>query len=563
MALADWQGLALAAVFRAAFLARRARAQRSVEELPPRGSKRAKRNILFITVDQQRHDALGVSGGRIARTPRLDALARSGVRFTRAHVQNVVCMPSRATMLTGQHPYTHGVIANGVALPEDAPSIAAHLRAHAGYRTSLLGKAHFEPHLDPSLRFRENRLALEGSLGPWRGFEHVELATHGPVVGHHYTDWLWRTSPASIRHFGGVLTGARGGDTDAPEVKHNDVDRSLYHTDWVADRAIAWLRALEGDGPFFCWVSFPDPHHPFDPPRDEVKKRLDWRSLPLPDGFPSSREEARAVLEKKPAHWLAYYEGRYRNPEGGPTGILPAALTDNQLREIDAMIHVENELIDDAVGRILDALGDLGLETDTDVFYTSDHGELQGDFGLLFKGPYHVDALMRVPLLWRPAPSASVTASVVDDPVGLVDLAPTFCRIAGLDVPSFMEGAPLPVANGSGRERVLTTFDSQFENGGMHLRSIYRDGMLCTAYDRSDGRGGHFPFYWAVWNRGAWVPRYDGTEGELYDTREDPQERVNLWSDPKRRRLRDDLLDDLVKSLPQRRDPPLPFSAPT
>ena len=82
------------------------------------------RKILFITTDQQRYDALGCNGGEIARTPVVDGLAASGIRFERAYNQNTVCMPARSTMLTGQYVRTHGVIANGVPLPEDAPSIA-------------------------------------------------------------------------------------------------------------------------------------------------------------------------------------------------------------------------------------------------------------------------------------------------------------------------------------------------------------------------------------------------------------------------------------------------------
>jgi arylsulfatase A-like enzyme len=86
------------------------------------------RKILFITTDQQRYDALGCNGGAIARTPNIDALSKSGITFDRAHPQNVVCMPSRSTMITGQHVSTHGVWMNGVPLPEDAPSIASDLR---------------------------------------------------------------------------------------------------------------------------------------------------------------------------------------------------------------------------------------------------------------------------------------------------------------------------------------------------------------------------------------------------------------------------------------------------
>src|SRR5271166_6225676 len=139
------------------------------------------RKILFVTTDQQRYDTLRCNGGTIARTPVADSLAAAGIRYERAVPQSVVCMPSRSTILTGQHPTTHGVWMNGVPLPVDAPSVAEELH-RAGYRTALVGKAHFEPFLDPFLRFVENALAAVGTEPPQglhRGFEHLEFATHG------------------------------------------------------------------------------------------------------------------------------------------------------------------------------------------------------------------------------------------------------------------------------------------------------------------------------------------------------------------------------------------------
>jgi arylsulfatase A-like enzyme len=528
-----------------------------------RRGERRPRNILFITTDQQRFDSIGVHGQKIAKTPVADRLARAGIDYRRCHVQNVVCMPSRATIVTGQHPYTHGVVANGVALPEDAPNVFAHLRRELGYRTALIGKAHFDPHLDPLLRFEENRLAAEGSTGPFRGFEHAELATHGPLGGHHYAAWLCREHPEAARGFGAVLTGTGGGDTGAPEVKHNPVPRELYHTEWIAERTRAWLRARDPSEPWACWMSFPDPHHPLDPPYDEVKKRIDWRDVPLPDGHPGSAERARAILARRPRHWLDWYEGRFRNPEGGPTAFVPALLTEDQLREVNAMIHVENELVDEAIGRVLAELADLGLLATTDVMLTTDHGELQGDLGLMFKGPYHVDSLLRIPLIWQPAASADVAPEIIETPVGLVDVAPTLCAIAGLEKPEWMQGEPLPTSRAATRPRVLTTFDSQFGAVGMHLATIHADGWTCTTYAPSDDRGGRFTAYWAVWGHGSQVPRYTGTEGELYDTRSDPHAFENRWDDPSRRRLRDELVRDLADHLPARREPPLPFVAPT
>src|SRR4029450_11547875 len=130
------------------------------------------RNILFITTDQQRYDALGCNGGTIARTPVVDGLAESGVRYERAYNQNTVCMPARSTMLTGQYVRTHGVVANGMPPPTDAPSspARAYLPHQPGSRTALLGKAHFEPGFDPHRQFAENTRAMAGDTGPWRAF---------------------------------------------------------------------------------------------------------------------------------------------------------------------------------------------------------------------------------------------------------------------------------------------------------------------------------------------------------------------------------------------------------
>ena len=214
------------------------------------------RKILFVTTDQQRYDSLGCSGGVLGRTPVIDGLAARGIRYERAITQSVVCMPSRSTMLTGQYPATHGVWMNGVPLPVDAPSIAEELRVR-GYRTALVGKAHFEPYADPFGRFTEGSLArsgvhttetdADGGRGAFRGFEHMELATHGAAGMVHYTRWLATVHPEAMgMYYSAVdaemnVNAAGGGDTGAPQVHHNLIPRGWYHTDWVADRTISWL----------------------------------------------------------------------------------------------------------------------------------------------------------------------------------------------------------------------------------------------------------------------------------------------------------------------------------
>jgi arylsulfatase A-like enzyme len=522
------------------------------------------RKILFITTDQQRYDSLGCNGGRIARTPVVDRLAATGLNYRRAHNQNTVCMPARATMITGQYVRTHGVVANGVPLPVDAPSIAAYLHHRAGYRTALIGKAHFEPAFDLRGRWFENRMAREGSTGPYRGFEHLELAMHGPIGGWHYSLWLQHHHPDEVGGFAPLLSAQGGGDTDAPELTYNPIPREHYHTDWVADRTIAFLNSLGAEEDWFVWMSFPDPHHPWDPPAAEAR-RINWRDLDLPPGHPGSPEKIVQILSQKPRHWLEWYEGQFRNNEGGPANFLPSQMTHDQVREVNAMVHIENELIDEACGRVLQRITERGWDADTDVFFTTDHGELQGDFGLLFKGPYHVDALMRIPLIWRPAPITQNAPTEIVAPVGQLDLAPTFCQIAGLPVPDWMQGQPLPSAPGSGRERVLTEWDSQFAQIGFHLRTIYRNGFICTVYEPTTRDFGFdLARVYQAFGIDRPLPdiRYAGTEGELYNVQEDPWQWRNLWNDAGYTRLKSDLVADLYDHLPKPRDPQLPVEAP-
>jgi len=202
--------------------------------------------------------------------------------------------------------------------------------------------------------------------------------------------------------------------------------------------------------------------------------------------------------------------------------------------------------IDEALGRVLRRIGERGWGDDVDVLFTSDHGDFAGDFGLLFKGPYHVDSLMRLPLVWRPAPSCAPAPTVMTRPVGLVDLAPTFCAIAGLAPMEWMQGRSLPVddedARVRGFEQALTEWDSELFGVEVHLRTITREGWVCTSC----------------------LPGtcHDGTEGELYDLSADPLQQVNRWDDSGMHALRDDLLADLFDHQPVHHTPRLQLEAP-
>jgi arylsulfatase A-like enzyme len=191
-------------------------------------------------------------------------------------------------------------------------------------------------------------------------------------------------------------------------------------------------------------------------------------------------------------------------------------MTADQVREVNALNAVEVELIDEAIGRVLASIERKGWGDDVDVIFTSDHGELQGDFGLLFKGPYHVDGLMRLPLIWRPAKATAPTPSVVNAPVSLVSLAATFLAIAGQPAPHWVEGVALPIddADASKRsfESTVTEWDSSIFGVDVHVRTILTHDHLYTEYQPGTV--------------------HDGSEGELYVLTDDPLQRANRFDDP-------------------------------
>src|SRR5262249_54428184 len=211
--------------------------------------------------------------------------------------------------------------------------------------------------------------------------------------------------------------------------------------------------------------------------------------------------------------------------------------------------------LDESCGRVLARVAARGWQADTDVFFTTDHGELQGDYGFIFKGPFHTDSLMRLPMVWRPAPSAGVAGGIeITEPVGQLDLAPTFCSIADVPVPEWVQGEALPVAAGSAHERVLCEWDSQFPDYGMHLRSIYRDGWLCTVYEPSTigEPNGLEEWFAATGLFGGKSPKssvaYDGSEGELYDMEGDPHQLENSVADPAWKAAREESIGDLYSA---------------
>ncbi|HEV7801205.1 MAG TPA: sulfatase-like hydrolase/transferase, partial [Burkholderiales bacterium] len=271
-------------------------------------------NILLITSDQQRADCNGFENPDI-RTPHIDRLAREGTRFSSCITPNLVCQPSRASILTGQLPLTHGVWDNGVDLdPRVGDRGFAGTLGRAGYDTAFLGKAHFStkatfaPTGTPECNKSQAKYG-PAWFGPYMGFQHVELS----VVGHMHRNRPLERPPAG--HYERWLL-ARGRDEEAlklwaestrpdngaAQTWHSALPAAWHSSTWVGDRAIDWLKTRPQTRPFCAWVSFPDPHHPFDCP-EPWSNMYDAKSVTLP-------KHRTRDLERRPWWHKASLEGK-------------------------------------------------------------------------------------------------------------------------------------------------------------------------------------------------------------------------------------------------------------
>jgi len=492
-------------------------------------------NILLITSDQQRADSLGAYGNRICRTPNLDGLAAQGMRFTSARCQNPFSQPSRATILTGLYPSSHGVTGVGIDMPADAmaKSVAGRL-TESGYHTALFGKAHFASAF-PTLPTRAIE-SVEGSAlvdpkwsGPYAGFEHVELVLFGhniaiapamgswrwcfgpPPFGLHYARWLYRDGDAAGRERLRLMQAAAAKQRwQALATWHSALPAEDHSASWITGRATDWLQTVKE--PFFGWVSFCDPHQPMSPPAPWSTTYRPEDILPAVPAFDASE------LEDKPrAHalWARGLKGslnEWANPGG-------ARMKPEGLAIMTAGYYGAVSFMDEQVGRLLNALDERGLAGETLVVFTSDHGAMLGEHGQLFTGPVHYDELLRVPLMVRGGAFKAGGSS--DEPVGLIDIAPTILEAAEVPLPGWLEGRSLAIG---GRDHVIT--ENDYEGAfNVSLRTLTTSRYKITRYAGREG------------------------VGELYDLEQDPGERVNLWSSPAHWRVRNELLEVLESAI--------------
>ncbi|WP_211748610.1 sulfatase-like hydrolase/transferase [Paenibacillus sp. Marseille-Q4541] len=477
-------------------------------------------NILLITSDQQHWDTIGAFQSEV-HTPNLDRIAKDGTAFTRAYCPNPTCTPTRASILTGMYPSQHGAWTLGTKLMEDRRTVAQEL-AEAGYRTALVGKAHFQP-----LHGTEEYPSLEAYPvlqdlqfwrnfhGPFYGFDHVELArnhTNEAHVGQHYAIWMEEKGYPNWRDYFLEPTG-----TMDPSITHSwPIPEEIHYDTWIAERTGALLEEYkEQDEPFFLWSSFFDPHPDYLVPAPwDTLYNKDELTVPTVHHGEHDKNPPHFGMTQEAAPDYNHLKETGRGIHGYTSHLLP----EEERKQLVATYYGMISLMDKYIGKILDRLDELGLSENTLVVFTTDHGHFFGQHGLQYKGGFHYEDLIKLPFLVRypgHVPANKQSAAIQS----LVDLAPTFLTFCGIHVPHAMTGVDQSKVwlgkEEQARDHAICEF--RHEPTTIHQKTYVDQRYKITVY-------------------------YRQSYGEIFDLENDPRELNNLWDDPDYTTLKLELL---------------------
>ncbi len=454
-------------------------------------------NIVFLLADQLRADAIGCYGNTLIRTPHIDRLAHEGILFEQAFCQHPQCAPSRSSFMTGRYPHISGCISNHVTMAENESTFADFFRSE-NYTTYAVGKTHLSETKNKS------------------GFEHAQIsggqnsdALTPEVLGKDYKDWL------KANGFWDQAVSAYA-DHGSDEYRNNfqalptTLPAEAYIDCWAGDRAIEFIESHDQSRPFLLFAGFPNPHHPFDPP-EPYASMYKPEDMPIPSTFGSD-------LTNKPPQQL-----RYKQKGRANIGSNYEHLSEDQLRQIIAYYYGSISLVDDQVGKILQALERTHCIDDTLIIFTSDHGELLGHHGLLLKStdayPILYDKSLQVPLIFH-HPQQAKKNHRESTPVELLDLFPTMANMAGLEPPPELQGLDLsPVLKGqpyTGRNTIYAESGAVKMLRGNEWKLIYYPGQ---------------------------------SYGELYNLQDDPDESHNLFASSAHLPIRNQLIQSLLDRL--------------
>lgn len=488
------------------------------------------RNVLFIMCDQLRVDYLSCYGHPTLHTPNIDALAKRGVRFTRAFVQSTICGPSRMCTYTGRYMRSHGSTQNGVPLKVGELTLGDHL-GELGVRNVLVGKTHMAADTEGMERLGLDPNSVIGVHVSQCGFEPYERDDGLHPDGRYDPDPAY---DAYLRHQGfedsnpwehwaNSAEGPDGSILNGWLLSYADkparVPDEHSETPYLTRRAMQFMREAKADGrPWCLHLSYIKPHWPYIVPAP-------YHDMYSPqDVIPAKRQ----ATERVNAHPLfaAFQEERYSTvfaEEARRRHVIPAYM--GLIKQID-----------DQLGVLFAFMAEEGLSDDTIIVFTSDHGDYLGDHWLGEKYLFH-DMSVRVPLIIAdPSPSADATRGTTCDAlVEMIDLAPTFVEwFGGKPKPHWLEGRSLvPWLHGREppwRDVAISEYDYAFDLARVKLKVPVPEARM---YMVTDGRWKYI--------------HADGFPPMLYDLAEDPDEYVDLGQCPAHAHERARLYEHLAR----------------
>jgi len=482
-----------------------------------------KPNILWFCADQMRYDTVQALGNPHIRTPRIDALTRQGVALENCYIQNQLCTPSRASFLTGRYPAAHQVYRNGNAYFPDSEVLVTKILAEAGYDCGLIGKLHLSTASQLEQRPDDGYRLFAWCQNP--GWERVPGSNA-------YWEWLRNekgVDPTTLFE-------------KAPPYLSTGIPADLHQLTWCAETAISFIDE-ERDGPWMLSVNPFDPHPPFDPP-PEYHEKYDPNDLSPPlfrDSDIARQEQFSTVRNQKTRSVnpvLTEEERMECAPgPGDERGSKPPERFDGL--GVKAAYYAMIENIDHQFGRIVDHLTETGQIESTIVIFTSDHGELLGDHGLMYKGCKFFEGLIHIPLIvsWPGTYQQDISTKAL---VETIDIAPTLLEAGGIEIPYYMQGQSLhALLSGTKplnhhKDVVVTDFNDSLGSSDI---DHYTQATMTF-----DGR-----FKLAVYHSHSGL-------GELYDLKNDPGEFDNLWDNENYKTLKTELitrhLDTLMRTVP-------------
>lgn len=458
-------------------------------------------NIVLIMTDQQRADVSRREGFPLDTTPFLDRLAEQGTWFNRAYTAMPACLPARVSTLTGRYPSATHARTNHNR--EDAfydADLIDVLRAQ-GYKTGLSGKNH--SHLSPE------------RLDFW--FE----VTH--------TGGLSEPRTADEQAFDAYLDGLNHRADMQPTPF--PLETQLPYRSVSA--AQGWIESLDEE-PFFLWLSFPEPHNPYQVPEP-------YFSLFPPEMLPPTLSDERALADKSFKYQWTRHIGEVAFPDYA-----------EQLPRARANYFGMLRLIDDQIQRFVNFLDERGLRDDTILIFVADHGDFVGEYGLVRKGPELPEVLTRIPMFWV-GPGIQASATPNSAFVSIVDIMPTLCEIVGADLPRGVQGRSLwPLLTGQPYpEDEFATAYAEHGYGGLYYAADDpydpgEDGLTPgVAFDELNGWSQSGTMRMLRWQ--DWKLLFDmHGHGQLYNLASDPVELCNLWDDPAVADVRQHMLAELL-----------------